>query len=267
MRVFTAVVGACAVILTASAATAQVSVSLNRSYQVRGGKMVVSVAVASGTRLLRPRFAAIRDGQPVPGGGSRAWIDFPVITSGQELTLRVPDEEGSWWLLLADDRTLVARILFDVVDGMTALEFKRRELEAAVPRASEPTREPDADTSRSQDAVESPDSVESYTQLMRLTSTQAIRPGNTVELAVVLPSSTNQSLRLSLHWIASTGSTLEEKERVAPLDHAGGTIEFNTAADGHQNVSTTAPSQNGTYDILLTYSGVLLDAMTVRVGR
>jgi hypothetical protein len=76
MRALTGLCIGLVLLASVGPASAQVSLSRERGYVMADGTMTVNVALPAGARVGRPRLATIRDGQALPGGGSKAWVEF-----------------------------------------------------------------------------------------------------------------------------------------------------------------------------------------------
>ena len=250
MRTLTRLFLGVMVLATAAPAGAQVSVSLEKDYVMREQTMAVKVTLPAGVQVGRPRLATIREGQTLPGGGSKAWVEFPELTATQTISLRAPSAEGKWWLVMNDDRRLVARIPFDVVDWQVALQLKKAQLETAASQennvaAQPPPAEP---APVRPDDSPLPENVSENGLVYRESGKPALR-GRDVEITVALPEG------------------IQPAEFLVRWRHAGTADAIRVTASGAAaaRVSLIAPTGAGTYDVLLFYGTSLLDALPVVV--
>jgi hypothetical protein len=268
-------VAACAAVVAfAGAASAQMALSFknDKDFFGPGGEMTVSVTVPAGGRIVSPRLHHVREGEPLPKNGSRGWIEFPELTSNQELTIRAPQEEGDWWLVMFDGKRLVSRITFDVFDLGTVLELMHRricrdikndqglisdgceqyftanELAAVASSAPAPQTQPLSPVAAPAPAATA--------KRLRLLSSGAIRADARIEVGV---SDAGQKRALELRW-ANTADLPFAGKKLAPL-----TGQAFSVRTGQSSTTVIAPADAGDYDLLLFGDGELLEALLVSV--
>ena len=257
----------------AGEASAQVAVTLDKDDYINGGDMLVTVSLSSGQSVSKPRFHFIADGAQLPRKSSTHWIDFPAFAMTQQVRLHAPDavernESAAWWLLLFDGDRLVARLPFDLLGWMLALELKRKELEAQVSGSggNPMPSEPGSGNGTAMPLPATTDGVSSLKGYIQMSSQEPLM-GEVFTVTVTLPaSSPGDPGSASLRWGETENLPWDEKEKVPELGDSI-SAEIPGSAAGPQSISVTAPfSRPGRYELRLFRGQRLLDVLTVSVG-
>ena len=219
--------------------------------------MKVTITVPKGTRIAKPRFHVVPNGERTPGSRSRGWVDFQEMAGTQDVWLRAPAAEGDFWLILNDGGRIVARELFLVISVGDWLDMKNREGE----RESERLRESLA----SGDMGGSPQPEKATQTVSLLNSPSQAPPGATLDVVVRLPADVADAVDLQLAWATTASLGFVEKERDAVSRRVGSSVTVRASGTQASTVSMQAPAQPGEYDVLLMLGAGLLDAVTVTV--
>ena len=260
------------VLVGSAVASAQVTMTLDQEDYTYEHRMVVTVTIPPGTRVEKPRFCFLRDGQSLPKRGHPLWIDFPAFTASQQVQLRAPQhgyrgdewsppEEGwwlvtfSWSLLLYDGNRLIARVPFEIAHFMLDLKRKIEELQAKIA-----ARQPVPGSTATPPG--SPGGGSSSRGHLRMAAPKDLGAGEVFEAVVTLPGGEPGSA--TLRW----GQTLDlpwEGKAKAPESNDFAPRAMVPPAAGPQNVSVIAPFKAGRFELRLFRGEVLLDVLAVTV--